>query len=133
VLDRRDRKNEIQKKSVIRSPEPTLAWLVIRRHGACPGTPVGYEDELDEEEEAGRCRGRPCNAEEGGEQPALEILVAPTEVAPVVRRHSRADDEECREGKQAEQRVREGVEVRVAVALIDGAHAMNLNRVSIYL
>lgn len=51
-------------------------------HGVAEGTVDEGEDEADDEQEEEEDPSHPCECDEGGEQPAFEVLVAPVEVAP---------------------------------------------------
>jgi hypothetical protein len=95
-------------------------------HRAVPSATREDEEELDDEQQNVDARSCPSDGEEYGEETALEILVAPVEVAPVVRRDGGADDIECAQDEEAKKRVREAVKTRVLVAPMDDVNAVKL-------
>jgi hypothetical protein len=114
--------------------EPALAalLLVVAVHGPAPRARADGVDELEEEQDEREHGAHPRERVQDGEEPARVVLPAPREAGPVRRRGRGAGDVEDGKREEADERVQEGVEDRVLVAVVDRAQAEKRNNKGLF-
>lgn len=89
-----------------------------------PGAVTMRVVELHDEEDERHQRGAPCDPNDGGEDTALPVAVAPAQMPPKVSGHSCSDDKENRQDEEADDRVCEAVTPQAFTSTSNGQEAV---------